>query len=151
LLRFENRIYLICTYLKGRNTFRIIKHNKMAKTLVMILGVVFVIIGLLGFFMDSPLLGLFEVDTVHNVVHLLSGVVAIAAAAMGESAAKTYAKVFGLVYALVTILGFVMGTDEELLGLMVINANDNYLHLLLAVILLYLGFSKSSSQSSMGM
>jgi hypothetical protein len=123
----------------------------MAKTLVMILGVVFVIIGLLGFFMDSPLLGLFEVDTVHNVVHLLSGVIAIAAAAMGESAAKTYAKVFGLVYALVTVLGFVMGTDEKLLGLMVINANDNYLHLLLAVILLYLGFSKSSQQSNMGM
>jgi hypothetical protein len=120
----------------------------MAKTLVMVLGVVFVLIGILGFFMDSPLLGLFAVDTVHNIVHLASGLLALAFAAMGESSAKTYAKVFGLVYALVTILGFVMGTDKELLGLMVINANDNYLHLLLAVILLYAGFSKSSS--SMG-
>jgi hypothetical protein len=122
----------------------------MAKTVVMILGLVFVLIGVLGFFMESPLFGLFEVDNMHNIVHLVSGVIALAMASMGESSAKTYGKIFGVIYALVTVLGFVMGTDDMLLGIMEINANDNYLHLLLAVILLYVGFSRSSSAPTMG-
>ncbi len=120
----------------------------MAKTIVMVLGVVFVIIGVLGFFND-PVVGIFEVDAVHNIVHLLSGIVAIGMASMGEGSAKTFAKIFGVVYALVTILGFVMGTEEPLLGIMEINSNDNYLHLVLALVLLYAGFSKSSSAPSM--
>jgi hypothetical protein len=117
----------------------------MAKTIVMVLGVVFVVVGVLGFFSD-PVLGMFEVDMVHNVVHLLSGIVALAMASMGESSAKTFAKVFGLVYLLVTILGFVMG-DGKLLGLMEINGADNFLHVLLALVLLYVGFSKSGSSA----
>jgi hypothetical protein len=112
----------------------------------MILGVVFVVVGVLGFFND-PVLGIFEVDAVHNIVHLLSGVVALAMASMGESSAKLFGKVFGLVYLLVTVLGFVMGTDEKLLGLMQLNNADNYLHVLLALVLLWAGFSKSSSSS----
>lgn len=126
----------------------------MSKTLVMVLGVVFVLIGIWGFFTsDNMLLGMFEVDTVHNMVHLLSGVLALAMAAMGESSAKLYGKIFGVVYALVTVLGFVM-PDQKLLGLMQVNLNDNYLHLVLAVVLLWIGFSRSSqpmsSNSGMG-
>lgn len=118
----------------------------MAKTIVMLLGVVFVIVGILGFFND-PVLGIFEVDPVHNIVHLLSGIVALA---MGrsEAGAKTFAKVFGLVYLLVTVLGFIMGTDSKLLGLMEINGADNILHLLLAVVLLWAGFAGGSSNTA---
>lgn len=119
----------------------------MAKTVVMILGVVFVLIGVLGFFND-PILGIFEVDAVHNVVHLASGLVALFAASMGESGAKTFAKIFGVVYGLVAVLGLVMGTDEKLLGLMEINNADNWLHILLAVVFLFVGFMRSSSSSS---
>jgi hypothetical protein len=119
----------------------------MAKTIVMVLGVVFVLIGVLGFFND-PILGLFEVDLVHNIVHLLSGVVALFMASMGESSAKTFAKVFGIVYGLVAILGFVMGAGE-LLGIMQINSADNWLHVLLTVVFLYVGFAKTSSAPSM--
>jgi hypothetical protein len=137
-------------YIEKRSVFSNLRKIYMAKTLVMVLGVVFVLVGVLGFFND-PVLGLFEVDTVHNLVHLLSGIAAIALASMGESYAKTYARVFGLVYGLVTVLGFVMGTEDKLLGLMQMNGNDNYLHLLLTVVLLFVGFSKSSSSApSMG-
>lgn len=121
----------------------------MAKTLVMVLGVVFVVIGVLGFF-NNPILGIFEVDAVHNVVHLLSGLVALFMASLGEASAKTYAKIFGLVYGLVAVLGLVMG-EGKLLGLMQINNADNYLHILLTVVLLYAGFSKSSPSSAPNM
>lgn len=119
----------------------------MAKSIVMVLGVVFLLVGLLGFFND-PVLGLFDVDAVHNLVHLVTGVVALAMASMGESYAKTYAKVFGVIYLLVALLGFVMGTEEPLLGVMENNMNDNYLHALLAIVLLWAGFSKSAPQAS---
>ncbi len=110
----------------------------------MILGVVFVVVGVLGFFND-PVLGIFEVDAVHNIVHLLSGLVALAMAAMGESSARTYARIFGVIYLLVAVLGFITGTDEKLLGLMEINNADNWLHVGLTLLLLYAGFASKSS------
>ena len=127
----------------GEGRTHLVKGNKkylknMAKSIVMVLGVVFVLIGILGFFND-PILGLFEVDAVHNIVHLLSGIVAIAMASRGEAGAIQYGKIFGVVYALVTVLGFILGSGL-LLGLMEINGADNVLHLLLAIVLLYVGF-----------
>jgi hypothetical protein len=119
----------------------------MAKTIVMVLGVVFVLVGVLGFFND-PVLGIFEVDMVHNIVHLASGLLALFAASMGESSARTFAKIFGVVYALVAILGLVMGTDDKLLGLMEINSADNWLHVALALVFLLVGFMKGSSSAS---
>ena len=103
----------------------------MTKTYVTILGVVFVLIGILGFIdpltPDGNLLGIFAVNTEHNLVHLLSGLVALAAVAGGAAYATLYAKVFGLVYALVTILGFMVGDGEVL-------------HVLIAASALYFGF-----------
>jgi hypothetical protein len=43
-----------------------------------------------------------------------------------------------VVYGLVTILGFVMGGD--ILGLFMVNAADNLLHLVIALVALYAGF-----------
>lgn len=119
----------------------------MAEKILYVLGAVFVIVGLLGFVMDSPLLGLFAVNATHNVIHLLSGILAIAFASMGTAKAVMYAKVFGIVYLLVAILGFVQG-DGNLLGLVAINGADNILHVLLAAILLWVGFGMSKGSSS---
>lgn len=111
--------------------------SSLTKTVTWLLGLVFVAIGLLGF-VNDPLLGLFEVDTVHNVVHLLSGIVAIIAVSSGESYARLYLIVFGIVYALVTVLGFVKGGD--ILGLFTVNQADNYLHAAIALVCLTVGF-----------
>ena len=107
----------------------------------MVLGVVFVLVGILGFF-NSPVLGIFQVNTLHNVIHLLSGILALYFGSQSESAAKSYAKVFGIIYGLVTILGFVL-PDGNVLGLFTVNMADNILHLVLAVVFLYIGYSKS--------
>ena len=116
----------------------------MAKSLVMALGAVFVLIGVLGFIPgitdDGELLGIFAVSTPHNLVHLVSGGVALAAAASGESAARMFAQVFGVVYGLVTIWGFVTGPGSDVLGFINVNQADNVLHLVIAAALLYVGF-----------
>lgn len=111
--------------------------NSLTKTVTWILGLVLVLIGLAGFFVDGMLL-VFEVNNVHNIVHLLSGVVAIAAASSGDSYSRMYLIVFGLVYGLVTVIGFVNGGD--ILGLFHANDADNYLHAAIAVVCLGVGF-----------
>jgi len=104
-------------------------------------GSIFILIGILGFIPGitngKMLLGIFEVDMLHNVIHLLTGIIALLCSGSLDSA-KTYFKIFGVVYALVTILGFVGGGD--VLGLIMVNGADNVLHLIIAVVALALGF-----------
>jgi hypothetical protein len=118
----------------------------MLKNMANVFGVVFILIGILGFIpvittSDGLLLGIFHVDTIHNIVHLLSGAVALWAGMTSASASKTYFQVFGVVYALVTILGFIDYSSDKLIGLMAINPADTYLHLVIALVALYFGFA----------
>ncbi len=111
-----------------------------AKTAAVILGIVFLAVGILGFF-PNPLVsptGLFVVNTTHNIVHLASGAVLLAGAysTLGASLAL---KVVGAVYALVAILGLIMG-GPMLLGLVAMNTADHWLHVILAVVILAAGF-----------
>lgn len=118
----------------------------MLRKAAMAVGVVFLVIGLAGF---TPLafetdgvkklLGIFEVDSIHNLVHILSGL-AFLAASQRERWSRLGFQVFGIVYALVTVLGFIAGTDGTVLGLFHVNIADNFLHLVLAAAFLYLGF-----------
>jgi hypothetical protein len=114
--------------------------NLNAKTAAIVLGIVFLAVGILGFF-PNPLIsptGLFAVNTAHNLVHLISGVVLLAGAYSTLGAALAL-KIVGVVYALVAILGLVMGGDM-LLGLIAMNHADHWLHVALAVVLLAAGF-----------
>lgn len=112
--------------------------SSMVKSITWILGIVLLLVGILGF-VNNPILGIFQVDTIHNAIHILSGIVALIAVSSSESYARLYLIVFGIVYALVTILGFMSGTD--VLGLFVVNQADNYLHAAIAVVCLGVGFS----------
>ena len=104
-------------------------------------GVILVLIGVLGFIpgvtTDGELLGIFHVDTVHNVIHLLTGIIALMCA-KSYGASKGYFKIFGVVYGLVTIIGF-LGSGS-ILGLFSVDGADNVLHLVITVVALALGF-----------
>ena len=109
----------------------------MAKLYATVFGAVLTVVGLVGFIpalsTNGNLLGIFAIDPLHNVIHLLSGVVGLAAAfTAGAKYARLYAGVFGVVYGLVTIIGFIQGTT--VLGLISINLADNVLHLLIAIV-----------------
>lgn len=108
-----------------------------AKNAALLLGAVLTVVGILGFVMPSPLLGIFATDTNHNIVHLLSGVIGLWCAMSSPSASKTFLMVFGVVYALVAVLGFV--TASPLLGLITVNSADNWLHVVIALYSLYFG------------
>jgi uncharacterized membrane protein YtjA (UPF0391 family) len=98
----------------------------------------------MGFFFTSSMtpaseLG-FQVDLVHNLVHLVIGIAGIAAAYTGWS--RTYNQVVGIVYLLVGVAGLIPGLyfDQRLLGLMHVNAADNVLHLVVGAVQAIVGF-----------
>lgn len=107
------------------------------KMVAMIAGAVLLLVGILGFVMN-PILGIFHVNLLHNLVHLLSGAVLLAVAFMNNGAnARMTLLVLGVVYAIVAILGFVAVDVTEGLLTEGGSANlmpDNILHLLLAVV-----------------
>ena len=114
-----------------------------AQLYALVFGVVLVAVGILGFFYeasfstgdDAPregLLGIFDVNGWHNVVHIASGLVGLACAGSWSSA-RLYALGFGAVYLVVALVGFVMGDGEVILGLIPVNTEDNVLHVLIAV------------------
>ena len=123
----------------------------MVKTMATVFGVVFLLVGVLGFIPgitdNGHLLGIFHVNTAHNIVHILSGAAALVAAGMGVAAARNYFRIFGVVYGLVTILGF-LGGEEPVLGMIANNTADNWLHLAITLVALTLGFAGSSLKAT---
>ena len=59
-----------------------------------------------------------------------------------DMASKTFFQVFGVIYAVVAVLGFLMG-NAPLLGIVSNNSADSVLHVVIAVVALYLGFGMS--------
>lgn len=113
-----------------------------AKNVSLLLGAVFALVGVLGF-VPNPLVGpegFFLTDTLHNLVHLATGIAFLALAKTSMNV--LFLKAFGVVYILVAALGFMLGGGAEefhLLGLIHMNAIDNWLHLVLGVVILGLG------------
>jgi hypothetical protein len=120
----------------------------MAKTFGMLFGIVFLAVGILGFVPGITttgadgmpmLLGIFMVNTAHSFVHIASGVVFLLASMSGAGAARLWFQIFGAIYAVVAILGF-MTPNGMLLGLISNNPADTWLHVVLAVAMLAIGF-----------
>ena len=104
-------------------------------------GAALLLAGIFGFIADSSFdtgdgvdggsfLG-FEVNAIHNIIHLASGLVLLAASRT-RSLARSVAIGFGLVYGLVAVIGLIDGSD--VLGLIPINSADNVLHVALAAL-----------------
>jgi hypothetical protein len=120
----------------------------------LVFGVVFTLAGLAGFAAAPPpsgapplivehghglALGLFPVNTVHNVVHLLFGIMGIAAARGALLSARDYFRVVAIAYALLVVLGMIPATQTTF-GLIPIWGNDVWLHALLGGGAAYFGF-----------
>ena len=124
----------------------------MLKKIAIAFGAVFIVVGILGFIPaltpDGRLLGLFAVNTLHNTVHLATGIVALAVAMASPRAILMFFRVFGVIYALVAILGFFTAGDQPLLGLIAHNRADAVLHVLIAVVALWIGFGMKAEATA---
>jgi hypothetical protein len=87
-----------------------------------------------------PALGLLPVNTLHNVVHLLFGVIGIAASRGAIVSARGYFRLVAVSYTLLVLLGLIPATQTTF-GLIPIWGNDVWLHALLAAGAAYFGFA----------
>ena len=94
-----------------------------------------------GFLADKGglLLGIFMVNPLHNVAHLLFGVLGIAASRGALLSARAYFQLVAIAYALLTLLGLLPATHTTF-GLMPLWGNDVWLHALIAAASAYFGF-----------
>ena len=90
------------------------------------------------------ILGLFPVNLLHNLAHLILGVWGIVAA-RSFGGAKAYAQIAGVLYLLLAILGFV---DPTTFGMMPIGGADVWLHVALALVLLAAGFTAKEGRAA---
>lgn len=128
-------------------------------------GIVFLLVGIAGFIPalvtgpEAPaadaagdvaqhatahglLFGLFPVNALHNIVHILFGVWGIAAY-RAFSQARLYARGVAVVYAVLTVLGLIPGLNT-LFGLVPLYGHDIWLHAVLAAVAAYFGWARSA-------
>ena len=110
----------------------------MAKTVCKILGVVFLLVGVVGF--AAPRLLGAHLSPAHNVVHIVSGIIALYFGFAGTLAgAKIFSLVFGVVYLALGILGMAMGETPDrmwMVGPLEFGQADHGIHILLGVVFL---------------
>jgi Domain of unknown function (DUF4383) len=127
-----------------------------ARLYALLVGGALTIAGIIGFFYDSSfdtgssltseaVFGVLDVNGWHNVVHLLTGLLGLAAAGY---AARTYALGLGLVYVVVAIWGFAETSNGfgVILDFLPVNTEDNILHLVLGLTGLAAGAATRSTE-----
>jgi hypothetical protein len=121
----------------------------------LVLGIIFLLVGIAGFvpgLMHSPepaadvevtqsfgrLMGLFPVNALHNVVHIIFGIWGIAAY-RSYTGARGYSKAVAIIYAVLTIMGLIPGLNTTF-GLIPLYGHDIWLHAVIAIAAAYFGF-----------
>jgi hypothetical protein len=113
----------------------------MAKNIAVTFGVVLGLVGLLGLLGGFGIVGengLFATDTVHDLIHLVSGIVFLLVGFNAPAKSSATLITFGVIYGLVTVLGF--ASEDHVLGILM-NDADDYLHLAITAVALIAGFS----------
>jgi hypothetical protein len=107
-------------------------------------GTIFLVVGILGFF-PNPIVsdhGVFLVNTSHNLVHIITGLIFFAGAYWGAPVMTV--RWLGVVYAIVAILGIIW--PDRPIASVDMNWADNWLHIVLAIALLFIGFATPVQQ-----
>ena len=118
-----------------------------AQLFALVFGIVYILVGVLGFIPpltpNSAMLGIFGINPLHNVAHLIVGALWVFGSTSPANA-KTINLVIGVVYLLLGVLG--------LLGLVVpalLNNNpaDTGLHLVSGAVALYFGTAGAGARA----
>jgi hypothetical protein len=126
------------------------------RTAALVFAIAFAVVGIVGFMPSPPppdapaltfehghgmALGVFPVNTLHNVVHLVFALLGLAA--WGSGRARWYFQVLAVSYALLAVLGLNAATNTTF-GFVPIWGADVYLHGAIALVAFYFGFVHGS-------
>jgi hypothetical protein len=112
----------------------------LARTLALVLGAVYLVVGVVGFILlpggEGDLLGIFPVNALHNIVHLLIGA-ALLYGATATTTAVMVSRALGVVLVVIGLLGIAF---PDGFGLLPLGGPDILLHIISGLVLLYIGF-----------
>ncbi len=128
----------------------------MTRRFALVVGIIYLVIGIAGFIPGlvqgrayeelvvttgaGDLLGLFPVNVVHHIVHLLVGVLGIAAYRAFDSA-RLYARGLAIVYGVLAVMGLISAANlDTMFGLTPLFSHDVWLHAGTAIIAAYFGW-----------
>jgi arginine exporter protein ArgO len=128
----------------------------------MAVGAVFLLVGILGFIpgittdydtmtfagheSEAKLLGIFEVSVLHNLVHLLFGVLGLALARRADTA-RYFLIGGGAIYLILWLYGLVIDKNDSA-NFVPLNAADDWLHFVLGIGMIALGVLLTRSAAS---
>ena len=135
----------------------------MIRTFALVFGIIYVVVGIMGFIpglnqhhADLPaiavdsfygrLIGLFPVNILHNVVHLIIGAWGILSSRRID-ASRFYGKALAIIYGLLAVLGLIP-VANTMFGLVPIFGHDVWLHALSALVAAYFGFIARESDGA---
>ncbi len=140
----------------------------MTRRFALVVGIVYLIIGIAGFIPglvqgqdysgqglavdagSGALLGLFPVNVVHHLVHLLVGVLGIGAYRAFDTA-RLYARGLAIVYGVLAVMGLISAVNlHTLFGLTPLFSHDVWLHALTAAVAAYFGFARDEDVEDTG-
>lgn len=124
------------------------------RTFTLSIGIIYFIVGILGFFpalMSAPpanapamttpyglLFGMFPVNSLHNVVHLIIGAWGILVY-RDVDGSRLYARSLAVLYAVLGVFGLIPALNTTF-GLIPLFGNDVWLHFLTAALAAYVGY-----------
>ena len=130
----------------------------MTRRFALVVGIIYLVIGIAGFIPglvqgrdysaqglavdagSGALLGLFPVNVVHHLVHLLVGVLGIAAYRAFDTA-RLYARGLAIVYGVLAVMGLISAANlHTMFGLTPLFSHDVWLHAGTAIIAAYFGW-----------
>ena len=108
-----------------------------------IFGIVMILLGILGFLPKITerhlLLGIFEVNSTLNFVHLITGLLAYLVSRIGINIMRLFFQIFAVMYSILGFLGFAY-TSKPIFRVIANNTADDWLHLLIAGFCIFIGF-----------
>jgi Domain of unknown function (DUF4383) len=127
----------------------------------LVLGIIFLLVGIAGFvpgLLQTPepeadvevtqsfgrLMGLFPVNALHNLVHIIFGIWGIVAY-RSYTGARGYSKAVAIIYAVLAVMGFIPGLNTTF-GLIPLYGHDIWLHAVIAIAAAYFGFVASDRE-----
>jgi hypothetical protein len=123
-----------------------------------VIGATLVVAGIIGFFYEADftsdksvrdaVFGLLDVNGWHNLVHIATGALGLAAYGAGVYASRNYAIGLGLLYIAVAIWGFIIGDGDSILGIIPVNTEDNVLHALIGVLGVLVFYADTGTERS---
>ncbi|QFZ21350.1 DUF4383 domain-containing protein [Saccharothrix syringae] len=143
---------------------RVDTRRRPVQSFSLLVGAVFLLVGVLGFIpgvtdhyehlgfagpgSDAELFGVFEVSVLHNLLHLLFGVLGVAAA-RAAGASRAFLVVGGFLYLLLWVYGSIIDVDSAV-NFAPFNSADNLLHLGLGAGMILLAVLATALERSRG-